>query len=574
MDNNNKFVFFPNILIMGNESGKEPNDKISDELIAAGKLKAKNYPSDIDLKVDQWIPIEFLSNTQQNQEVILSVTGDQRVRATPSDYHYDCNETNETMANKNTNELKNAIYNIGRLKMEFSATLHAFGSGFIIHNSLNKSYVLTAAHNLIIVDQDDKDQFDYPLSVWFEINQNLLNHGYTTLKRYKCNKYYIHPKYIEYCKSNISQSATGFDIAIIEVLDPQNELKKIKPFKLRQYQSEISIDSKIKVIGYPGELTLRGELYGMIGDGNMGFISKRIQINPLIAYKDIDTSDGQSGCPIFKCLDIETKTEENDINIYESFGEIVGIHVVGKKTKKLNYGTFLNDDLLKWIYTHINIKLNDTNLFNTIYLDTISMFEEISNAYAFQEHVQVMQQKFKSKAKANHKILMLSLHGAGTTTLLYKLKLYQEHYKINEIIQTVGINVEHIEYRNVVFTIWDFSGVDKVNSLWKLYYSEDVSGIIFVIDSHDEERIDELKDNNAKQALHEVLSSDKLNNIPLLVYANKQDLLKVMSLEEITERLDLNSITNRSWYVQDCSAVNGSGIYEGLDWLSQSINYR
>eukprot|EP01084_Bolivina_argentea_P011039 20626_1 len=197
-------------------------------------------------------------------------------------------------------DCKNPIYNIARLKMEYSVHYHTAGSGAIIHHTLNKSFVLTAAHNIVDIDEHSPKILEYPKSIWIEINENTSN-KYKTLKRYACSRYHIHPSYIKYLQNIKAPSATGYDVAIIEVLDPQNELKKIKPMKLRLFKSPIPNNLKINIVGYPGEKQLQGQLYGMNGDGCMGYINDEIQKNKLIIYNNIDTSKGQSGSPIFEC---------------------------------------------------------------------------------------------------------------------------------------------------------------------------------------------------------------------------------------------------------------------------------
>jgi hypothetical protein len=45
-----------------------------------------------------------------------------------------------------------------------------------------------------------------------------------------------------------------------------------------------------------------------------------------------------------------------------------------------------------------------------------------------------------------------------------------------------------------------------------------------------------------------------------------------MNVAEITDKLDLNSLSNRNWYIQGACATTGDGLYEGLDWLSNQLN--
>jgi hypothetical protein len=47
-----------------------------------------------------------------------------------------------------------------------------------------------------------------------------------------------------------------------------------------------------------------------------------------------------------------------------------------------------------------------------------------------------------------------------------------------------------------------------------------------------------------------MLSEDELRDAVLLVFANKQDLPNAMKVQEVTERLGLNKLRNRQWYIQ------------------------
>ncbi len=77
--------------------------------------------------------------------------------------------------------------------------------------------------------------------------------------------------------------------------------------------------------------------------------------------------------------------------------------------------------------------------------------------------------------------------------------------------------------------------------LWRHYFQK-ADVLIFVVDSNDRDRIEEVKDE-----LWRLLGEDELNEIILLVLANKQDLPNAMSTEEVTEKLDLTSIKERDW---------------------------
>jgi len=171
--------------------------------------------------------------------------------------------------------------------------------------------------------------------------------------------------------------------------------------------------------------------------------------------------------------------------------------------------------------------------------------------------------------KKEMRILMVGLDAAGKTTILYKLKLGE----VVTTIPTIGFNVETVEYKNISFTVWDVGGQDKIRPLWRHYY-QNTQGIIFVVDSNDRERIDDSQgsDNSAKDEMHRMLGEDELRDAVLLVFANKQDLPNAMTVNEITERLGLNQLRQRQWYIQATCATTGDGLYEGLDWLSNTLS--
>ena len=56
--------------------------------------------------------------------------------------------------------------------------------------------------------------------------------------------------------------------------------------------------------------------------------------------------------------------------------------------------------------------------------------------------------------------------------------------------------------------------------------------------------------------------------------ANKQDMPRVMTPSEVTERLGMGKLTSHPWHVQATSATQGEGLYEALDWLSREISRR
>uniref|UniRef100_A0A8C5A0D1 ADP-ribosylation factor 5-like n=1 Tax=Gadus morhua TaxID=8049 RepID=A0A8C5A0D1_GADMO len=70
------------------------------------------------------------------------------------------------------------------------------------------------------------------------------------------------------------------------------------------------------------------------------------------------------------------------------------------------------------------------------------------------------------------------------------------------------------------------------------------------------------------------LQEDELKDAVVLVFANKQDLPNAMPVNELSDKLDLHNLRTRTWQVQATCATQGTGLYEGLDWLSSELSKR
>ena len=107
-----------------------------------------------------------------------------------------------------------------------------------------------------------------------------------------------------------------------------------------------------------------------------------------------------------------------------------------------------------------------------------------------------------------------------------------------------------------------------MRSAWTSYF-DDVEGVIFVVDSSDIMSLIP-----SKVELFKTLSFPDLNGVPVLVYANKQDVRGSRTAAQLSEDLNLLSIRGHSWHIQACSAKTGDGLTEGLDWLGMKVQER
>ena len=162
---------------------------------------------------------------------------------------------------------------------------------------------------------------------------------------------------------------------------------------------------------------------------------------------------------------------------------------------------------------------------------------------------------------------------------------------------TIGFNVEKVQYKNVLFTVWDVGGQEKLRPLWRHYFAsvssfsfrsvcvvccacaesssnthktkkhkKKTDGLIFVVDSLDRDRV-----SRAAQEFRAIITDPLMRNAALLVFANKQDQRGAMPPNEVCEALGLPELRGRRWHVQGSVAVAGEGLYEGLDWLANTL---
>ena len=75
----------------------------------------------------------------------------------------------------------------------------------------------------------------------------------------------------------------------------------------------------------------------------------------------------------------------------------------------------------------------------------------------------------------------------------------------------------------------------------------------------------------AAEELESLLQEELLAGIPLLIFANKQDLLNAMSAGELMKELDLTSDKTRWTHIQACSAKTGEGLQDGIAMLLENI---
>uniref|UniRef100_A0A8C9F1R6 ADP-ribosylation factor-related protein 1 n=1 Tax=Pavo cristatus TaxID=9049 RepID=A0A8C9F1R6_PAVCR len=159
-------------------------------------------------------------------------------------------------------------------------------------------------------------------------------------------------------------------------------------------------------------------------------------------------------------------------------------------------------------------------------------------------------------------ILILGLDNAGKTTFLEQTKTrFNKNYKgmsLSKITTTVGLNIGTIDVGKTRLMFWDLGGQEELQSLWDKYYAES-HGVIYVIDSTDEERLSE-----SKRAFEKMITSEALEGVPILVLANKQDVERSLLAPKLGQ-CRLNKWTPLHGYREAFETGFQGKNYEGLE---------
>ncbi|KAG2278149.1 hypothetical protein Bca52824_060704 [Brassica carinata] len=143
--------------------------------------------------------------------------------------------------------------------------------------------------------------------------------------------------------------------------------------------------------------------------------------------------------------------------------------------------------------------------------------------------------------KHEMELSLIGLQNAGKTSLVNVVATggYSE-----DMIPTVGFNM-----RKVTKDMWE-------------RYCRSVSAIVYVVDAADPDNL-----SVSKSELHDLLSKTSLNGIPLLVLGNKIDKPGALSKDDLTEEMELKSLTDREVCCFMISCKNSTNIDQVIDWL-------
>uniref|UniRef100_W5LGV7 ADP ribosylation factor like GTPase 3, like 2 n=1 Tax=Astyanax mexicanus TaxID=7994 RepID=W5LGV7_ASTMX len=153
-------------------------------------------------------------------------------------------------------------------------------------------------------------------------------------------------------------------------------------------------------------------------------------------------------------------------------------------------------------------------------------------------------EKLKGSSEQEVRILLLGLDNAGKTTILKSLASED----VSTITPTQGFNIKSVASHGMKLNVWDIGGQRKIRPFWKKYL-----------------------ENTDLLELSELIDEENLKGVPVLIFANKQDLATASPASEIAEGLNLHTYRDRVWQIQACSAVSGEGVQDGMNWICSNI---
>ncbi len=153
------------------------------------------------------------------------------------------------------------------------------------------------------------------------------------------------------------------------------------------------------------------------------------------------------------------------------------------------------------------------------------------------------------------KILVTGPYHAGKTTVVHALSV--RAVSVERESTTIALDFGHLEYKGFSADLFGTIGQQRFDPVLELLGGESV-GVILVVDSTQPESF--------PRAL-EMLRKARVYGLPLVVFANKQDLPGALCVEEIREKMRLP----RDVPIIGTIATEKNGVFEGLEMLLKQI---
>lgn len=128
--------------------------------------------------------------------------------------------------------------------------------------------------------------------------------------------------------------------------------------------------------------------------------------------------------------------------------------------------------------------------------------------------------------KKQMSVTIIGLSNAGKTTLVKALMGQRDE----DSIPTIGVEEKKFSKGGIEIKAWDIGGHKQFQFLWGSY-CQNANAILFVLDAADEAAVEE-----SAGKVRELLASEAIDRIPLLICGNKCDLPGALSEEQLISR--------------------------------------
>lgn len=163
------------------------------------------------------------------------------------------------------------------------------------------------------------------------------------------------------------------------------------------------------------------------------------------------------------------------------------------------------------------------------------------------------------------RVLLLGLDGAGKTLFMNQVCMANgegEPYKVPPV-PTQGFNVYRLQNGYYTYNVWEIGGAEKSRKYWSTFL-QDTDLLIFMVDASDTSKL-----SLAVSTLKQLTGDTRMDTVPILVIANKQDVPNALRPDQVKEALDLQSISPHKHKVE----VVGCQTQPLPDLPPESIDY-
>ena len=171
------------------------------------------------------------------------------------------------------------------------------------------------------------------------------------------------------------------------------------------------------------------------------------------------------------------------------------------------------------------------------------------------------------------KAFLFGIDDVGKSSLVRKIKTGE--FSDNYFIPTKKFNIDYVQKEDVLLAIWDMPGQQTFRQKW-LIGLQDSNIIIYLIDVANQIRFQE-----SKNEFWKIINRYDLAGVPLLILANKTDLLNSSGEEnnthidrlkiELVEFFEFEKIKNREWKLIFTSIKTNYNIDAVIDSIFKMI---